>query len=301
VAVVTLVLSQAAQPPAPPPTRPSAQQILLAAAVSVGEQPANGDWWGIKLIRGVRLREPGGMYTLQVTEAEETWIQAAQQESHWTVRQYLGARPATLSDEQAWQADGSPTAWTYRDGGVGRALLLGADPERLSAAPRHARSDEWADTSWRLMLADKPLTAMEELPEDPEQLRALLQPPRGDTTALLNNLAALIVHRPVSSQVRAAAYKLMASLPAVTAEGQATDQLGRTGQAIVYLQPDTEHPGRQERMRLIVDPVTGAPLALEELTPDTHEIVEFSAVESTAWTDQKPNLPNPHPLGENTQ
>lgn len=297
VAAVTLVLSQAA----PPSPQPSAQQILLAAAVSVAHQPSDGDWWGIKRIRGMRLREPGGRYTLQVTAAEETWMQAAQQESHWTVQQYLGARPATRSDEQAWQSDGSPTAWTYRDSGVGRALLLGADPERLTAAPRPARSDERADTNWRLMLADKPLAEMEELPANPEQLRALLQPPRGDTTDLLNNLAALIVHVPVSSQVRAAAYELMASLPAVTAEGQATDQLGRTGQAIVYLQPDSEQPDRQERMRLIVDPATGAPLALEELAPDTHEIVEFSAVESTAWTDQKPNLPNPHPLDENTQ
>ncbi|PZG36356.1 hypothetical protein C1I98_26895 [Spongiactinospora gelatinilytica] len=296
VTVVTLVLSQAAQPPA----RPSAQQILLAAAASVGKQPADGDWWGIKLIKGVRQREPGGRYTLQVTAAEETWIQAAQQEFHWTVRQYLGARPATLPDEQAWRADGSPAAWTYRDG-VGRALLLGADYERLTMGPGQARSDEWADTNWRLVLVDKPLTEMEELPQDPERLRALLQPPQGDTTDLVNNLAELIVQVPVSSQVRAAAYELMASLPAVTTKGQATDQLGRTGQAIVYLKPDPEHPGRQERMRLIVDPATGAPLALEELSPDTHEIVEFSAVESTAWTDQKPNLPNPHPLDENTQ
>uniref|UniRef100_UPI003F497B39 CU044_5270 family protein n=1 Tax=Nonomuraea bangladeshensis TaxID=404385 RepID=UPI003F497B39 len=305
VAAATLVLVQAVQPPVPQATRPSAREVLLAAAVSAGQQPADGDWWGIKLIRGVRLREPGDRYTLQVTAAEQTWIQAARRESHWTVEQYLGARPATPPDEQAWRADGSPTVWTYRDGGVGRALLLGADHERLTAAPGEARSDERADTNWRLMLAGDPpaeLTTLEELlPTDPERLRTLLQPSRGTPTDLMNNLADLIVHVPVSSRTRAAAYQLMASLPGVTGEGETTDQLGRTGQAITYLRPDTEHPRRQERTRLIVDPATGAPLALEELTPDTGEIVEFSAVESITWTDQKPELPNPHRLTDDTQ
>ncbi|MEU8245124.1 CU044_5270 family protein [Nonomuraea sp. NPDC048916] len=302
VAAITLLLPQAAQPPTPPSTRPNPQQILLAAATSVAKQPADGDWWGIKLIKGLRISEPRGRYELQVTAAEETWIQVAEQDdSHWTVRRYHGARPATPQDEQAWQADGSPTTWSYQDGGAGRAPLLGADPERLAAAPGTARSDESADVNWRLMLAGKPLTRMDDLPEDPERLRALLEPPAGDTTDLLNNLATLIVHVPVSPKVRAAAYQLMASLPAVTAQGQVTDQLGRTGQAVVYPRPDHQRSGREVRTRLIVDPTTGAPLALETLTPDSLEIVEFTAVESTVWTDRKPDLPNPHPLDEKTQ
>lgn len=301
VAAITLLLSQTAQLPNPPSTPPNPQHILLAAAASAAKQSANGDWWGIKLTRGIRTDEPHGRYTLQVTATEATWIHVTEQDSHWIVQRYDGARPATPKDEQAWRADGSPTTWIYPNGGTGSALSLGADPERLTAAPGAVRSDESADVNWRLMLAGKPLTSMDDLPDDPERLRALLELPAGETADLLNNLASLIVHVPVSSKVRAAAYELMASLPAVSAQGQVTDQLGRTGQAVVYPRPDHVRPGREVRERLIVDPATGAALALETLTPDTHEIVQFTAVESTTWTDQKPDLPNPHPLDEKTQ
>ncbi|WP_344832204.1 hypothetical protein [Nonomuraea dietziae] len=30
------------------------------------------------------------------------------------ITQFLGAKPATPADEEAWRADGSPKTWTYR-------------------------------------------------------------------------------------------------------------------------------------------------------------------------------------------
>ncbi|GAA3790366.1 hypothetical protein GCM10022226_06640 [Sphaerisporangium flaviroseum] len=295
-AAAALVLSSAAPPSLPAPVRPTAQQILLAAATSVAKQPNDGAWWGNNLVRGIRVREPGNRYTLQVTASEETWIPVGKQDSHWIVRRYLGARPATPQDEAAWQADGSPSVWPYQNGAPG--TLLGADPDRLEAAPGQAESHESADVNWRLMFASKPLTKMDELPASPEKLRALLEPAPGDVPGLLENLASLIVYVPVPSEVRAAAYQLMASLPGVTAQGRATDQLGRSGQAVVYRQPDFTRPDRAIQTRLIVDSATGAPLAVETLTPDSGELIRFTAVKQSTWTDQKPDLPNPHPLKE---
>ncbi|GAA2300324.1 hypothetical protein GCM10010149_56720 [Nonomuraea roseoviolacea subsp. roseoviolacea] len=297
-AAVTLVLSSAAPPPAAPPARPSAQQILLAAATSAARQPADGDWWGDKLVRGVRVREPAGRYTLQVTGSEQTWIPVAKQDSYWLVQRYLGARPATPRDEQAWRADGSPTAWTYEKTTTGAAVMVGADPDRLEAAPGPAESTESADVDWRIMFAGKPLTKMDDFPADPVRLRALLEPRPGATAALLANLTSLIAHVPVSPATRAAAYELMASLPGVTAQGEVTDQLGRTGQAVAYTGPDPLRSEREVRTRLIVDSATGAPLAVETLAADTGEIIRFTAVESIGWTDRKPDLPDPHPLDD---
>ncbi|MEV0150754.1 MULTISPECIES: CU044_5270 family protein [unclassified Nonomuraea] len=297
-AAVTLVLSSAAPPPAAPPTRPSAQQILLAAATSAARQPADGDWWGNKIVRGVRIREPGGRYDLQVTGAEETWIPLAKQDTHWLVQRYLGARPATPRDEEAWRAGGSPTAWTYEKTTTGAATMVGADPDRLEAAPGPAESTESADIDWRIMFAGKPLTRMGDFPTDPSRLRAALEPKPRPTAALLGDLVSLILHVPVSPETRAAAYELMASLPGVTAQGEVADQLGRTGQAVAYTGPDSPFSNHEVRKRLIVDSTTGAPLAVETISPETGEIVRFTAVESSVWTDQRPDLPNPHPLDD---
>ncbi|NRQ38124.1 hypothetical protein HII36_40790 [Nonomuraea sp. NN258] len=280
-AATAVVISTTAVPQEPP----TARQILLAAATSISRQPSEGAWWGNKLVRGVRLRDPDDRYTLQRTEAEETWIPVgAITEPHWIVQRHLGARPATPQDEAAWRAAGSPTSWTYR-------ARTGAEREVLRAEPGEATSIRSEDVDWRLMFADKPLARMDELPTTPEGLRELLETDSRDLPALLHNLSSFIIHLPVTSETRAAAYQLMASLPGVSAQGQATDQLGRTGQAVTYLTPDPMGAGEQVRMRLIVDSGTGEPLAEETFALDTGELIRFTAVQESVWTDSRPDFP----------
>lgn len=286
-AAAAIVLSTA-----PPPSAPTAQEVLLAAATSAAKQPAEGTWWGTKLVRGVRFRDPDDRYTLQQTAAEETWIPAGRVTTpHWIVLRYLGARPATPADEAAWRAAGTPDRWSYT---YGSKAGLDGDPYDVRAAPGEARSFQSRDVDWRLMFTGKPLTRLDELPATPEGLRSMLEPASGDERELLMSLENLIVHVPVTPECRAAAYRLMASLPGVSAGGEVTDQLGRTGQAVSYRQQDAGGPENTEvRTRLIVDSATGAPLALETLAPGTGELLRFTAVEANVWTDQKPELPNP--------
>ncbi|SEG98279.1 hypothetical protein SAMN05444920_111268 [Nonomuraea solani] len=282
-------------PASPRPTAhaapvPSAKQVLLAAATSVAGKPAEGDWWGIKLVRGSRFHDPTGRYVIQRADAEETWIPAGKMtKPHWIVQRYLGAKPATPRDEAAWRAAGSPSSWAYR---TVNPSDLGGNPFDVEAAPGEAESFESRDVEWRLLFTGKTLAGMDELPSDAEGLRALLDPD-GEEGNLLHNLQSLIAYVPVSSEVRATAYRLMAGLPGVVAEGRATDQLGRTGQAVLYLSPDMRDSGEQVRTRLIVDSVTGEPLSVETLTLDTGELMSFTAIEQTLWTDQKPDFPNP--------
>ncbi|WP_049560629.1 CU044_5270 family protein [Nonomuraea sp. SBT364] len=283
-AAAAVVLSSA--PPAEPPP-PDARTVLLAAATSAARQPAEGAWWGNKLVRGVRFRDPGDRYTLQQTATEETWLPTGKMTApHWIVLRYLGVEPATPEDEAAWRADGSPTRWSYPYGNGGG---LGGDSYEVEAAPGEARSIRQEDVDWRLLAAGRPLTRMAELPATPEGLRALLGPGTGELTA---NLGSFVLEMPVPAETRAAAYRLMASLPGVTARGEVTDQLGRTGQAIVYRDPADDRD-----KRLIFNVATGAPLALETLMP-SGEPAQFTAVAESVWTDQLPDLPNPEPEGD---
>ncbi|WP_219501578.1 CU044_5270 family protein [Nonomuraea ceibae] len=280
-AAVAVVLSSAPPVEAPPP---DARTVLLAAATSAARQPAEGAWWGNKLIRGVRFRDPGDRYTLEQTAAEETWLPTGKMtDPHWLVLRYLGVRPATPEDEAAWRADGSPTRWSYPYGNGGG---LGGDSYEVEAAPGEARSFEQEDVDWRLLTAGRPLTRMAELPATPEGLRALLGP--GDRE-LMTNLGSFVLEMPVPAGTRAAAYRLMASLPGVTAQGRVTDALGRTGEAIAY-----RDPADGSARRLIVDDATGAPLALETLAP-SGELKQFTAVAESVWADRRPDLPNPEP------
>ena len=55
-----------------------------------------------------------------------------------------------------------------------------------------------------------------------------------DDPALVDNVVRLLVYAPVTSETQAAAYRLLASIPGVSAVSQEKDTLGRTGQALKY-------------------------------------------------------------------
>jgi hypothetical protein len=74
---------------------------------------------------------------------------------------------------------------------------------------------------------------------------------------------------------------MLASLPGTTAEGQVTDPLGRTGQAVSRrLANGTD--------RIIVDAETGEPLTFESTI---NGMRTFEAIKKTGWTNEEPPLP----------
>ncbi|GGS76162.1 hypothetical protein GCM10010156_38660 [Planobispora rosea] len=121
---------------------------------------------------------------------------------------------------------------------------------------------------------------------DIEQLRASL---------LRQGCVDVISRLPASSGARASAYRILASLPGIRAEGEVTDPLGRRGQALGY-QVEAE-PGLFNEIRFVVDPGTGLPLAevwthAGRLADGRQvEIGHSTSFQAIGWTDERPEMP----------
>ncbi|TMR98126.1 CU044_5270 family protein [Nonomuraea basaltis] len=291
-AAAVLVVVPSAPPAAAPEqssvlAAPDGKRFLLVAATSVASAPDAGTWWGSTLVNGREFRDPGHRYLLRQSESVETWIPADPEGRTWYRYTYLGAKPATPRDEAAWRADGAPTSWSYA--GAAPGMPTEDKPQGVvrtaQGKPEAYSSEDW---DFRIVLADKPLTKMHELPETPEGLRALLGAP--DDRATIDNTARLLFFAPVGSQTRAAAYRLLASMPDVSAVGPVTDALGRPGQAVEYRSaeyPTTPYAG-ETRTRLVIDPNTGMPLSIETRSVTDGLLLEFTAVQDSRWANDNP-------------
>ncbi|MFF4195379.1 CU044_5270 family protein [Nonomuraea sp. NPDC001831] len=265
------------------PARLSAGEILLAAAGSVTPDAGDGAYWRRDGVAGRYERAPGGHYTLKTSRSIELWLPKAAGRPTWVIRQDLGAEPATPEDETAWRAAGSPRTWT---------LSRGTPPVKLQAGPgeRDAVRDDSGKT---LTLLGTPMTpaTLNALPTTPEALRDTLErlvskgygKERVDMNAqLFETGVRLVMNFPTSPEVRAATYRMLAALPGASAESEATDPLGRKGQAV------SRPAGPGERYRFVVDTATGLPLALESTIGQDRS---YEAIRTAAWTDEEPRLP----------
>jgi hypothetical protein len=138
------------------------------------------------------------------------------------------------------------------------------------------------------------------LPSDPGQLKAAIlgalnrEPAISPTTSsgkgkrfsdlapadrdrLMGQAAASMLDYPVSTAVRAAAFRLLADLPGVHSLGQVTDPLGRRGVAVAVAYPGDE-------LKVIFDPATGTHLA-------NVMSAGYVAVTAAEWTDQAATAP----------
>ncbi|WP_431902550.1 CU044_5270 family protein [Nonomuraea sp. bgisy101] len=298
-----------------PDATPSARQILLAAAASVAKTSADGDYWMNHVVSGSMEPDPSGKYLLERTFSEQLWASPQAGKPTWRITQFLGAKPATPKDEEAWRADGSPKTWTYPGKRIdegGTSFVTKSRAVTAAAGPREVRRED-AGGSLGMLTNGEPMTPdrLGKLPATPEGLRDYLEsviekgaadgnlPPlgRGQHADLwLYDMGAhIIMHFPVSPEVRAAAYRMIASLPSVTAVGEVTDPLGRRGRAVSI--PRTTDTGESEGVdQLVVDAQTGLPLALVHTNapdPSRQGAASFSyeAVKETGWTDEKPDLP----------
>ncbi|MFI6179163.1 CU044_5270 family protein [Nonomuraea sp. NPDC051191] len=287
VTVAATFLTAPSTPPAPSasavPARLSAGEILLAAAHSVTPATGDGAYWMRDGVVGRYERAPGGHYTLKTSRSVELWLPKAAGRPTWVIRQDLGAHPATPEDETAWRAAGSPRTWTLSGGTP--AVKLQADP-----GERDAVRDDSGKT---LTLLGTPMTpaTLNALPTTPDGLRHTLErivskgygKERVDMNAqLFETGVRLVMNFPTSPEVRAATYRMLAALPGASAESEATDPLGRMGQAV------SRPGGPGERYRFVVDTATGRPLALESTIGQDRS---YEAIRTAAWTDAEPRLP----------
>lgn len=257
------------------------KRFLLVAAASVAAMPDEGAWWGSMEVHGRQFHEPGGRYVLRESESVETWIPADPEGHTWYRQTPQGIKPATPQDEAAWVADGSPMSWTYdKSSETGRSGVVRSEP----GEQRTWSSEDW---DFRILTAGKPLTKMSEVPDTPEGLKAFFA---ADDRTTTDTAARLLFFAPVTSETRAAAYQLLASVPGVTAVGQVTDALGRAGQAVEYESGEFAPPNYMgaTRTRLVIDPASGRPLSIETRSAADGLLLTYTAIRDSRWADSNP-------------
>jgi hypothetical protein len=272
----------------------TAQRFLLAAAEQVADDEAtSGRYWATRIEHG-ETRQVGPKakpYDVITRLAEERWLASSPKDRSWSFYQSLGAAPATTADKDAWKLDGSPTQWRQPAPKGFKPVVITA-----VAGPRRPRVPDGLASRNNFILGGQPISAAElsALPADPSALKAYLlkkhtdtDSPEGENEYLFWSANALVLDLPVTSQVRAAAYEMIAGLKGITTLGTVTDQHGRKGVAVAYTRRGDA--GTLGQTRLIIDPRTGHALAEESWWLGAEDkLMSYTLVFSAAWTDDAP-------------
>lgn len=309
---------------------------LLVAATNVRKGPT-GTYWHT-------TRISGKIYAVGESAADHYKVEGRMRYDQWTDRggkscfthQDLPARPWTAEDKRKWQQAGAPMKVSFPTEEGTRTLFLettkreqtcrrnsdqrffGMTPEQVAALPTQPKQLENTllnlNGDWEAYAP----TATK------QPMRAL----RGDkrVRALSDVAGTLLAGAPAPPEVRAAAFRMLATLPGVKAEGQATDPLGRPG-VVISLPVETTIPlglytapkqlGTYRR-QWIINPGNGTLLAMRDVVatpphgsrrlppgddgkprrltvgsqPDRFhkpgEVSEYETYEVAEWTDTAP-------------
>ncbi|WP_262281678.1 CU044_5270 family protein [Micromonospora sp. MA102] len=216
--------------------------------------------------------DAGGLLLVAAEQSESAPAAAGR---YWVVRAEHGEGTRRVQDER-WLAAAPdlPSAAYVRD----------ADGGSWTSRPMQGHTAEN-----NFLLAGTPRSARElaTLPTTPAKLKDKLLAWYADTGAtegrdqfLFYSGAALVLDLPVSPQVRAAAYRMLAAMPWVTSLGRVTDQLGRPGVAVTVTR---QGDFGKAQTRLIIDPTTGQALAQETWVADSP--ASWTAVIAARWSD----------------
>ncbi|WUH99056.1 CU044_5270 family protein [Spirillospora sp. NBC_00431] len=280
-AAVTLIPSGGEGPEPPPAGHDTewtfdAKTVLLTAAQKADGRPDTmRAYWHTVSIEShtYTVGEAGARYSVTVRDRHETWTPSRPGGKVHGRDQYLGARPTTPADEEAWRRAGSPGTFEIRvpitPGGKitkpFRAKLAPASP-----APAKASAMPLVDGDKVFWLGrNVTMGQLRALPSDPKRLKAELMRwyeghdtesdrPMDAAEWLYAVTRGMVLAMPVRPEVRAAGFRMLAGLPAVKSLGRVKDPQGRTGAAIAV---DKKTPGGVLRDQMIIDLETGAALA----------------------------------------
>ena len=298
----------AAYPGTPPPGTTgelpvNARKMLLAAATKAENEPVGtGRYWYTKSrifdLRTVGDKQ-GETYLVSNPARYEQWRARDARDSGWTLEQALGAKPATPADEAAWKRAGSPSTFT-------EATSDEVNPQ-FSATPGKPTVESVTQAK---VDYGHPLTTQEaqSLPSDPGRLKAALRQyivrangaDMGGDSDIFYCGVNLILDYPLAPKVRAATYRMLAGIRDVKTVGRVQDQTGRQGIAIAMLNGvDSENV--ESDLRLIVDSLTGRPLASELVVVKSGSgaarrfkpgmVTSSSVLLGVGWTNTPPSKP----------
>ncbi|MEV4582915.1 CU044_5270 family protein [Nonomuraea jabiensis] len=280
----------------------SAREVLLAAAARAERQSeGKGAYWHTVSVRRTLFAAAKGGYRVLNQQRDEGWTPSATgpDQKRWARLQSLGARPATEEDRRAWERAGSPADIEVTVPRKSKPMILETSPGR--ARTSHSRLTDGDKVFW--LGRNVSVKDLRELPRDPDRLKKRLLgwkgrdndvPMQGDAWLFVIS-AGLIMDMPVTPEVRAAAFRMLAELDDVRVIENVTDAEGRTGTAVAINEP-TFDDGVAEH-RLIIDEATGSALASEYVAvkprgfqtgfePGT--MWNSIAVIKAGWTDDQP-------------
>jgi hypothetical protein len=300
-------------------TASGARQYLLAMAGTAGQAKITGRYWCSVVRQGSRemiaagnqelsvpwldgggrnpsaARPAGFQYSVIERSQSEGCLQAPH--GNWpggTVTGYyqsLGAQFPTAADRAAWQRAGSPTR-------VGAWYASQSDSFQPGPRLRTGPKQGWGDYA--------------SLPADPARLKAQLSaqlPGPGDAVMkmeerstgwsypvirndMLFYAAVGVMGDPVRPAVRAAAYRVLASVPGVQVKPGIRDITGQVGTA-VWL----SHPGDRAVDYELIDPANGYLLGDENITVTRllglppGSVLTYNERVSSGWTSTLPSQP----------
>jgi hypothetical protein len=277
-----------------------ARQFLLMAATRSAAAPATGRYVRIstETTEPVTLGSPKHPYQMLERRVDERWYPTKPGTDPWSASQHLGARPASPADEAAWRAAGSPTrmtascytSWPPRvsrppgavvksDKKAGRSSgdTTAVGPVKppcpeITTYPGPVRVERMSGGLAAFMSPPSGLDVTK-LSADPARLKqqllawtragGLAGPVGGDSAQLWAAVGTVLFAPagPVTPQVRAACYRVLADLPDVKSLGEVSDPNGRRGQALTRTGKPSE--GVSGTSEYIIDLHSGLPLAEE--------------------------------------
>lgn len=260
------------------PTPASAAQLLTQAANVAGRQPAEpplaaGEYHYSRDLENDVVEFGGGHYA-RVTVAVERWVS---HDGHLRLQAMPVGAPSFLSaaDRRAWQRAGRPALGRRQASLLRRELSVHRRGHPFHVGPR--------------LLS---FTELHALPTAPTKLRAVLAHYAREYHASRALAASnefvfatqIIRGTPASPALRAASFRVLASLPGVRAEGTLRDHAGRSGTAVSIRWADL-------RRVLIFDPASAQLLEERFITLPP----------SASWTPSYPKLAAGTTIGFITQ
>lgn len=289
-----------------------ARTVLLAAAEQADKQTdsVRAYWYLTTLTRGyMRATSPQGDYTVMLQERWETWTPSAPRGTLWNRNQNLGARPATEADRAVWQRAGSPSTFVLKPAVMHKSNgAVRGKEAKVDAAPGEPHLDSAPVVDGKVFWLGRNVSVkdLRSLPADPARLKKSLlrwytgtDPegggvPMGADEWLFTVTRGLIVEMPVTPEVRAAAFRMLAELKTVRSVGAVRDAQGRIGAAVAV---NVKTANGVFQHRLIIDPASGNALGDEVIVVKpagananlpAGSPLQSTTVVKSAWTDSAP-------------
>ncbi|MGI5490913.1 CU044_5270 family protein [Microtetraspora malaysiensis] len=273
--------------------------LRLTAATRSAAAPAQGAYWHTKLLRTAthpwQFGKGTNRYWLEEQRVFERWT--SPDGKVWAGQRNLGVHPKSAADEEAWRRDGSPITWKRPVNGS--TVSLSTEPDKGEVFPMKGQA------TFRLAEQRLSYEQLQRLPADAAGLKTWLEKAARAAKAsddivdsyVTASLTTLLRDLPVPKEVRAAAYKLLPTMPGVRSLGTIKDSQGRTGEglSIDHGQTRLKVGTIASTTKVIVDTDTMLMLA-DSLTTTINgkPFMNKNWTETTlqvGWTDDKPSVP----------